>query len=90
MFVETITAPAEEWKEWTAQLGLLSDPPAALVAAIAWSTGDGSVTAVNLWESPEAVGDFFMERTQHVLQTMGQPKNKPARHGEPVAVYIRS
>ena len=90
MFVETITQPADEWKEWTERLALLSDPPPALVASIAWSTDDGNITGLNLWESPEAVGDFFMERTQRVIAELGEPKSKPKRHGAPVAVYIRS
>ena len=89
MFVETITALREEWEQWNDRLRLLSDPPEALIASIAWDAGDGKVTAVNLWDSPEAVGDFFLARVQPNLQQLGEPTTKPARHGPPVAVYLR-
>ena len=68
---------------------MLSDPPPALVAAIAWEAGDGQVTSVSVWESPEAVADFFMERTRAIVESEGEPANKPQRHGEPLAVYVR-
>ena len=85
MFVETITQPAAEWRYWTGQLPLLDDPPAALVASIAWEPGDGTITNVNVWDSPAAVGDFHLER----VEADGEPEHKPIRHGEPVHVYVR-
>jgi hypothetical protein len=89
MFVETITAPNEEWQQWAERLRILSDPPAALVATIAWSATPGQVTALNVWDSPEAVSDFFVERVHPIVADEGAPAVSPTRHGEPVAVYIR-
>ena len=89
MFVETITAPREEWEQWNKRLNLLSDPPDALIASIAWDAGDGKVMALNLWDSAEAVGDFFVARVHPTLQELGEPATKPDRHGSPVAVYLR-
>jgi hypothetical protein len=89
MFVETVTAPRDDWQHWTTRLRLFSEPPSALVAAIAWDSGDGMVSGVNLWEDASAVGDFFVERVQTLVAEEGQPDYKPARHGEAVAAYIR-
>jgi hypothetical protein len=89
VFVETITAPRDEWERWTERLRLVSDPPAALVASIAWLGADGLVTALNVWDSPDAVADFYVERVGPIVQAEGEPPNKPQRHGTPLAVYIR-
>jgi hypothetical protein len=89
MFVETITTPAQEWQAWTERLRMLSDPPAALVASIAWNAGEGRVSSVNVWDSGEAVADFFVERVQPIVGAEGTPTVAPTRHGEPVAVYVR-
>jgi hypothetical protein len=89
MFCETITAPREEWERWTERLRVTSEPPAALVVSIAWLGKDGLVTSVNVWDSPQAVGDFYMERVGPIVQAEGEPANKPERHGEPLAVYVR-
>ena len=40
----------------------------ALVASIAWLGKDGDVTSVNVWDSPQAVGDFYMERVGPIVQ----------------------
>jgi len=89
MFVDTVTAPREEWERWTERLRVISDPPAALVASIAWIGADGLVTAVNVWDSPEAVADFYVERVHPIVQAEGEPANAPQRHGAPLVVYIR-
>lgn len=89
MFVETLTAPRDEWERLTERVALLADPPDALVASIAWDAGDGQVSSVNVWDSPEAVGDFFVSRVHPVVQELGEPKAKPARRGIPLAIYIR-
>ena len=68
---------------------LLTEPPEALVAVIAWDSGDGEVTEVNVWETPGAVADFFMERVRPIVEAEGEPPNKPQRHGEPIAFYLR-
>jgi hypothetical protein len=89
MFVETITAPREEWEHWNKRLRTLTEPPEALIVSIAWDAGDGNVSVVNLWDSPEAVGDFYVERVHSVVKSEGKPANTPRRHGEPIVVYIR-
>jgi hypothetical protein len=89
MFVETITAPREEWERMTERLRVHTDPPAALVASIAWSPEEGMVTSLNVWDTPEAVADFYVERVGPIVQAEGEPANKPRRHGTPIAVYIR-
>lgn len=89
MFVETITADRDEWVRWRDSLRLTDDPPSALIATIAWDSGDETVTAVNVWDSPEAVANFFMERVQPTLAADGEPRSKPKRRGEPLAFYVR-
>lgn len=89
MFVETITAPSDAWHQWTGRLRLFSEPPGALIASIAWDNGDETITAVNVWDNPSAVADFFLERVEPVVAAEGEPNYKPIRHGEPVASYIR-
>ena len=90
MFVETVTAPFDEWEQWNERLRMTSDPPAALVAAIAWRGADGLVTSVNVWDSPEAVAAFFMERVSAIPEADREAATKPQRHGSPLAVYIRT
>ena len=90
MFVETITTPRDEWERWNERLRMLEEPPAALVASIAWQTANGDVTSVNVWESPEAVADFFIERVRPLVEAEGEPPTSPTRHGEPLAVYVRA
>src|SRR5207342_1044310 len=99
MFVETIVLPRWEWERWHERLRLSADPPEALIAAIAWDSGDGEVTGVNVWETPGAIGHFFaerrpgltaifMERVRPFVEAEGEPPNKPQRHGEPLAFYL--
>jgi hypothetical protein len=89
MFIETIVLPRREWERWYERLRLLDDPPEALIASIAWDSGDGEVTGVNVWETPEAIADFFVERVWPFVEAEGEPANKPQRHGEPLAFYLR-
>jgi hypothetical protein len=89
MFVETITSPAEEWHRWNERLRMLTDPPAALVASIAWRAGNDQISAVNVWDTAEAIGDFFVERVHPIVSAEGEPPVAPSRHGEPVAFYLR-
>jgi hypothetical protein len=89
MHVQTVTAPRDEWEQWNERLRMLSDPPQGLVAAIAWNADDGQVTALNLWETPEAVADFFMQRIRPFVEAEGEPVNKPQHHGPPILVYFR-
>lgn len=89
MFVETLTAPADEWRKWATGLRLFTEPPPALVGSIAWQSDDGSVTHVCVWDTPNAVADFYLERVEPLIATDGPPPAKPARRGEPVKVYLR-
>ncbi|HEX6054353.1 MAG TPA: hypothetical protein VFY98_00940 [Intrasporangium sp.] len=89
MFVETVAAPGEVWHHWTDRLRLLTDPPSALIASIAWDNGDGTISGVNVWDNPSAVADFFEERVEPVIAAEGTPDYKPVRHGQPVASYFR-
>ena len=90
MFVETVTAPRESWLHWSTRLRLFSEPPSPLVAAIAWDAGDGMITSINVWDTPSAVAEFFVERIQPVIEAEGPPEYKPVRHGEAVATYFRA
>jgi len=89
MFVETMTAPRELWEQWSTRLRLFSEPPAALVATVAWDTGDGMITNLNVWDNASAVADFFVDRIQPVIEADGPPEHKPVRHGNAVAAYFR-
>ena len=51
--------------------------------------GDGTITNVNVWDSPAAVGEFYLERVRAIVEADGEPEHKPIRHGEPVHVYVR-
>jgi hypothetical protein len=89
MFVETIALQRSEWERWHERLGYSSDPPEALIATIVWDSGDGQVAGVNLWDTAEAVADFYMERVRPIVEAEGEPTSKPQRHGEPLAFYLR-
>ena len=89
MFIETVTAPREVWEQWSTRLRLFSEPPAALVAAVAWNAGDGMITSLNVWDDPSAVADFFVDRVQPVVESEGPADYKPVRRGNAVATYFR-
>jgi hypothetical protein len=89
MFVETIVLPRQEWEHWHERLRLTADPPGALIASIAWESGDGEVTGVNILETPRAIADFYLERLRPFVEAEGEPPNKPGRHGEPLAFHVR-
>jgi hypothetical protein len=78
MFVERVTAPRAEFDEWHERLRLVSDPPSALVASFSWET-DGEVTTINVWDSPDAIADFFIERVHAIVEQHGPPAHKPQR-----------
>ena len=90
MFVETIALPRSEWEPWHERLRYTTDPPEALVATIVWDSGDGQVTGVNVWDTAGAVADFYMDRVRPIVEEEGEPSNKPQRHGEPLAFYLRT
>jgi hypothetical protein len=89
MFVETIALPRPEWERWHERLRYSTDPPDALIATIVWDSGDGHVMGVNVWDTPEAIADFYVERVGPIVEAEGEPANKPQRHGEPLAFYLR-
>jgi hypothetical protein len=89
MFVETIALPRPEWERWHERLRYSTDPPPALIATIAWDSGDGQVTGVNVWDTPDAIADFYMERVGPIVEVEGEPTSKPRRHGAPLAFYFR-
>jgi hypothetical protein len=68
---------------------LLNRSIEALIAAIVWDSGDGEVTAVNVWDTPGAIADFYVERVGPIIEVEGEPTRKPQRHGEPLAFYLR-
>jgi hypothetical protein len=89
MFVETIDLPRPEWERWEERLRYSTDPPEALIVTIVWDSGDGQVSGVNVWDTPGAIADFFMERVGLIVEAEGEPTNKPERHGEPLAFFLR-
>ena len=68
---------------------MVNDPPEALVALVAWESSEGQVTQANVWDNPTSVADFFMEHVLPIIEIEGEPANKPRRHGEPLAIFIR-
>lgn len=62
---------------------------AALIATIVWDSGAGQVTSVNVWDTPGAIADFYMDRVRPIVEAEGEPTSKPERHGEPLAFYLR-
>jgi len=89
MFVETIELPRAEWERWRELLHFTTDPPDALVATVVWDSGDGRVAGVNLWDSPGAIADFYVDRVEPIVAVEGEPTEKPQRRGEPLAFYLR-
>jgi hypothetical protein len=89
MFVETIALPRPEWERWEERLRYTTDPPQTLVATLVWDAGGGQVTGVNVWDTPGAIADFYMERVRPLVEAEGEPTSKPQRHGEPLAFYVR-
>jgi hypothetical protein len=89
MFAETIDSDREEWEQWNERLRPAEDPPEGLVLTISWDAGEGRVGQLNVWESPDKIADAYVERVQHVIAELGEPKDKPKRHGPPLSFYMR-
>lgn len=64
MFVETVTSPEQEWRRWSEKLQLHKDRPATRVASVAWRSDDGTVVQLDVWDTPGAVADNFIERVR--------------------------
>jgi hypothetical protein len=88
MFVERVAAPRKEFELWDARLRMVTDPPQALALSVAWEE-DGEVTCINVWDSPEAIADFFIERVRPFVEDEGTPANKPQRLGHAIRAYVR-
>jgi hypothetical protein len=61
----------------------VTDPPQTLALSVAWEE-DGEVTCINVWDSPEAIADFFIERVRPFVENEGPPANKPQRLGHAI------
>ena len=88
MFIERVITSRRDFEVWDARLRMVTEPPSALVASIAWES-DGAVTCINVWDSPEAIADFFLERVRPFVEAEGPPADKPERLGEPIRAYVR-
>lgn len=69
MFMETITAPIVEWNLVNEKSRLTDDPPAGLIAHVAWESGPDEVTAVMVWETASQRGDFAVEVMMPLFQS---------------------
>lgn len=90
MFIETITQETDDWYEWSRLIRLTEDSPDALVASFAGASNDGTMTGVNVWESPGAISDFYVGRLLPIIQERGEPDARRQRHGAAMAAYVRS
>ena len=88
MFIERVTASRGDFELWDARLRMVTEPPPALVASVAWES-DGEVTCINVWDSPEAIADFFLVRVRPFVEAVGPPRNKPERLGHAIRGYVR-
>ena len=79
MFVESITSSREEWQRFSQGVRLASDPPEALVLSVSWDAGEDRVTVLNVWDTAEAVADFYVDRVHTLIQ----------QHGEPIPPVVR-
>ncbi len=90
MFAETITITRAQAQTVWDHSRLFSEPPAGLLAAIAWeSGGDDEITSVMVWETPAARGDFAAERMLPLYDAgiLGEAHGHPERV-TPVQVYL--
>ena len=88
MFVQTVISSRAEFDEAHRLLDIAADPPDTLLAAIAFSSGEDEVTLVNVWESPAAVAEFFVERIHSRTEGKGLSGQNIPR-GEPVFFWTR-
>jgi hypothetical protein len=52
-------------------------------------TSKEAMAAFRFMGEPSAIAEFFMERVGPFVKAEGEPTNKPRRHSEPLAFYIR-
>lgn len=91
MFTEIVTTSRAVADRVLAGSRLVSDPPAGLLAAIAWESGTDRVSLLMVWDTPAARGDFSFERMVPLLRSaeFADVTDKPQRVA-PVEVYLRS
>jgi hypothetical protein len=91
MFAETITLPRAQAQTVSDHSRLFAEPPAGLLAAIAWEAGGDDITTVMVWETPAARGDFAAERMVPLVAdgTLGEEHGHPERV-TPVELYLRA
>jgi hypothetical protein len=89
MFAETITIARSQAQAVWDHSRLFSEPPAGLLAAIAWESGGDDITSVMVWETPAARGDFAAERMVPLYEAgiLGEAHGHPERV-TPVQVYV--
>lgn len=89
MFAETVTIPCTHAQAVWDRSRIFSEPPAGLLAAIAWESGRDNVTTVMVWETPAARGDFAAERMVPLYEAgvLGEEHGHPERV-TPVQVYV--
>lgn len=88
MYVDIVTSKRSELEVIDAETGLLSDPPDALLACIAWEAENpDEVTVLQVWQTPDARGDFAFEKVMPLAQA-GKVVSNPKRL-KPLKVFIR-
>jgi len=88
MFIDVVTAARSEIELVDERTGLFSDPPAGLLAAVSWESGDDRVTTVMVWDTPGARGDFAFQKMMPLIE-QGGITGKP-EIVKPFRVFIRS
>jgi len=58
------------------RIALTSNPPAGLLSVAVWELDEDRVSALFLWETPEARGDFSAERIMPLVQA-GELTGRP-------------
>jgi hypothetical protein len=89
MFVQTITTSRAEFEASRRLLDIEADPPEALLAAVAFASGDDEVTVVNVWESPGDMAQFFVDRIGPKTGGAGLTGDSRPR-GEPLFFWTRT
>jgi hypothetical protein len=89
MFAETITIERSLAHAVWDHSRLFTQPPAGLLAAITWESGGDDGTAVMVWETPAARGDFAAECMVPLSRAgiRGEEHGHPERV-TPVQVYL--
>jgi hypothetical protein len=91
VFAETITIEHSLAQAVWDHSRLFTEPPTGLLAAITWESGGDDVTAVMVWETPAARGDFAAERLVPLFEAgiLAEEHGHPERV-TPLQVYLRA